>query len=387
LSAEAKIKTDKIDSALLAQLLRANLIPAAYVPGPITRQQRRRLRQRVFLARVCSMLKNRLHVEVRWMRKAFFRSAVDVEVQEVQVPEPGEDEVLVEVKACAICASDEEAAAITGNPGHEVAGVIRRVGKKVEAVVPGDEVTIYWRLGCGDCGACQRGYEVHCANPPFTLWGGYADYVVAPASACLPLPEGLGFRQGSLLTDTVGTPLSAVEAAQVNDAVVVVLGCGPLGLASIQLAKGAGARMIIGLDPIPFRREKARACGADEVIDPINTDPIVAVKAPVGPMGIDACICTIRDQKAIQQAIEALAPGGRFITIAGHPKSIPMNRLFCNTWYFKRERYPEIARLAASGKVKLEPLITHTFPLEQVAEAFRVRFQQREKSLKVIVEP
>jgi len=320
-------------------------------------------------------------------KKAYFRSIFEVDIKDEEMEAPKDDEVVVRVKACAICASDRGLWESTGNPGHEVAGVVTDVGEGVTQVKPKDRVTVYWRLGCGSCNYCRRGYELYCQNIRFTLWGGYAEYVKVPVDACLPLPVGINFVEGSLLTDTVGTPLSAVERGQVEDATVAVFGCGPLGISAIQLSKMFGAKFVLGIDPLKFRREQARELGADATIDPIADDVVARIKDIVSDVGVDAAINTSDKAEVAQQAMDSLAPGGRLSALVGTPTSIPSDRQFYRAYYFRRHEYQKIARIAVSGKIKLERLVTHTFNLDQISEAFRMRFETPEQSLKVAVLP
>lgn len=122
------------------------------------------------------------------MRTGYFLSPFDVEIREAPIPATKPGEVLVRIAACAICASD--AGIIEGgnkNPGHEIAGIVEEVGDDVRDVKVGERVTLYWKLGCGECDYCIAGYDVHCLSPLFVLWNGYSEYVVVPADACLPL--------------------------------------------------------------------------------------------------------------------------------------------------------------------------------------------------------
>lgn len=322
------------------------------------------------------------------MRTAYFRSPFDVEIRDVPTPVPNPDEVLIKIAACAICASD--AGIIEGgnpNPGHEIAGVVEDVGSAVTDIRIGDRVTLYWKLGCGNCSYCEAGYDVHCNEPRYLAWNGYSEYITAPADACLPLPNSISLIEGSLLTDTIGTPLAAVKAADVDGKSIGVWGCGPLGLMAIQLCKVYGARWVAAIDPIAMRRDKAQQLGADAVIDPINEDPIAELRSAEYPLGVEASICATPVEGVAELALDATAPEGRLILIAGSIDGDTRHRWLYRVHYFKHCDYSEVAQLAAERKVALEPLITHTFSLDGIADAFRMRFQAKEQALKVVVMP
>jgi len=322
------------------------------------------------------------------VRLARFRAPFDVEIVEVKAPKPGPEEVLIRVRACAICASDK--AIIEGgnpNPGHEIAGEVVEVGGGVKDIKPGQRVTLYWKVGCGECGFCKEGWEVHCQSPRYLAWNGYADYILAHERACLPLPEGLDFIEGSLLTDTVGTPLSAVLAAGVEGKRVAVWGCGPLGLVAVRLSKVRGAKAVAALDPLPSRREVAREFGADLTVNPEEEDPVAVLREFAPPLGPEASICATRAEGTADLALSATAPGGRLVLIAGEQRGTGEHIWIMRVLYFRRDVYPEILRVASEGLVPLRRLVTHIFPLDKLAEAFDLRFNRPWESLKVVVAP
>ncbi|HID08560.1 MAG TPA: hypothetical protein EYP10_15600, partial [Armatimonadetes bacterium] len=263
----------------------------------------------------------------------------------------------------------------------------KSIGSAVTDINIGDRVTLYWKLGCGECSYCKAGYDVHCNEPRYVAWNGYSEYVTAPADACLPLPNSISLIEGSLLTDTIGTPLAAVKAADVADKSIAVWGCGPLGLMAIQLCKVYGARWVAGIDPIAVRRNKAHEMGADATIDPLSEDPVAELRSRGRPLGVEASICATPAEGVAELALNTTVPEGRLILIAGAVDGDTRHRWLYRVHYFKRGDYPEISQLAGEHKVALEPLITHTFSLDKIADAFRTRFQTKEQALKVVVIP
>ena len=319
---------------------------------------------------------------------ARFKTPFEVDIEEVPKPKPGPNEVLIRVMACAICASDAEI--IRGgnpNPGHEIAGVVEEVGEGVKRVKAGDRVTIYWKLGCGECPYCRAGFDVHCERPRYLAWNGYGEYVVAHEEACLPLPEGVDFIEGSLLTDTLGTPYAAVMSARVSGERVAVWGCGPLGLMCVQLCLELGARDVIAVDPISSRREMALKLGASLAVDPTAENPVEALRKFAPPLGPRVAICATRSDDAGRAAMNGVPPEGRVVYIAGQPGELDRHRWAYRIHYFKRTDYESVAELASRRGVRLKELVSHTYPLERVREAFEMRFRNPHKSLKVVVLP
>ncbi len=191
-------------------------------------------------------------------------------------PTPGVGEVVVRVKASAICRSDLSlyyGNAVVGGDragkfitGHEPAGVVEAVGDGVSFVKPGDRVAIHLAIGCGHCAACRAG-NFHMCNRweclGFTMDGGNAEFLRVPERNCMLIPDAMSFTAACVSTDAFGTLYSAVKKLGVNgNTTLAIFGLGPMGSAGTLAAKALGAR-VIAIDPLETRRVFAKEMGAD----------------------------------------------------------------------------------------------------------------------------
>ncbi|MDE0503866.1 MAG: zinc-binding dehydrogenase, partial [Candidatus Poribacteria bacterium] len=230
------------------------------------------------------------------------------------------------------------------------------------------------------------GYTVHCPDEFLSLWDGYSEFVCVRSDACLPLPDSISILDGSLIADTLGPAFTGVKAGEVQDKSVAVWGCGPVGQMAVQLCKAFGAKEIVALDPIDFRRQKAEEFGADIVMDPTACSPIEDLHRLGYPMGVDVGICATFAGNVPDRALLSTRLEGRFISVMGVARLNEdelRHRFSYGVHYFRRDHYDEMVKLVAEGRVNLKSVTTHTYPLEDIADAFRMRFSQQGQSLKV----
>lgn len=216
-----------------------------------------------------------------------------VEVVEEPIPKPGKGEVLIQMKASALCRSDlhryhgtqifdEDESACYITPGHEPCGVVAELGEGVTKVKVGDRVALYLGLGCGVCPHCLRGDVMLCKKfrcIGFAVNGAHADYMTIPEENCLPMPDEMDYITGALSTDVGGTLYTACKRLGLNGTKsVVIIGCGPMGSGGILMAKGFGAK-VIAVDTDEKRLAMARELGADETLNPMKVDGVAEPKS------------------------------------------------------------------------------------------------------------
>jgi L-iditol 2-dehydrogenase len=343
----------------------------------------------------------------------------EFEVREVPTPVPGGDEALCRVRACAICGTDPKivkgAFAGTWPPsypaivGHEWSGEVVALGAEVEAspkmaaaLAPGTRVAGEAHKGCGHCAYCLQGRYTLCLNYGdlasghrhygFTAPGAYAEYVVASVKALHPLPDELTFEEGAML-DTAGVALHGVNRGRVSVGdVVVVTGPGPIGLFTAQYAKTAGAEKVIVVGR-GARLAQAVALGAVGV-DYEAGDPVEAVRALTGGQGADAVIECAGSTAACTQAIAMTRKGGRLVMngLTSEPIEIPWSKIVLDEIDMLGVRAnPNTSEralaLIANGTIKVGPILSHTFPLEEFATALATFVERRDGALKVVVNP
>jgi L-iditol 2-dehydrogenase len=332
------------------------------------------------------------------MRAARLHGLRDVRVHEEERPVAGEGETLVRVEAVGLCGSDlhwfDEGAIGSTRitrpivPGHEMAG--RTEDGRLVAIEPA--------IPCERCALCLEGHPNLCPTIRFSGQGeddgSMREWMAWPTRCLFPLPEGLDATDGALL-EPLGVALHTVDLAHVRPGSSVgVFGCGPIGLLVLQVARLAGAARLFATDLAsrPHRLEAARALGAEAVVAEEGQEA-QTIRRTAGAHGLDVAIEAAGVQAAVDAALESVRPGGR-VALAGIPsdertsfRASTARRKGVTIALVRRMKhtYPRAIALAARGRVDLRSLVTHRFPLAEVAQAFAVA--SRREGLKVVVEP
>jgi len=272
-------------------------------------------------------------------------------------------------------------------PGHEPAGEVVVVGDGVTAVSPRDRVAIYLGVGCGHCEFCRSGYLFLCPTwkcVGFDVDGGNADFIVVPAGNCLPLPDEISFEAGAVMTDMVGTQFDAQRRLGVSGTdTAAIFGIGPMGGAGILVATGRGAR-VIAVDILESRLEQAQGLGADVTINSREENPVERLRELTGGRGVDVAIDCSGSPAGQNAALDSAAKFGRvaFIGESRQTEINPSDQLIrklltvIGAWYFPIWEWPDITRFVVDHNISVEKLITHRFPLDDAATAFRM-FDER----------
>lgn len=346
-----------------------------------------------------------------------------IEVRDIPDPEPGADEVVVKIKACGICGSDlryfhgenpwviQTLGYDKPNPpnmilGHEVSGEIVEVGAGISRSRVGQRVVLLAYRGCGSCHFCLRGRENLCRDTQHighgAGWkagesnpGGMAEFNSIWADKAYPLPETVSFEEATLL-DGGGVALRAVGKAGVfPGAAVFVIGCGPIGTLIGLICKAYGARWVGASDIYEKALEIAGTLGLDGTLSAEPQHIKAAVTDATGGNGADFVFETAYRKETQALALELLAPGGTALFLAGikaeltlPAKSLAGERSITTSANFRYKDFQTIIDLTASGRVPLQGMVTHRFPLSQVAQAFRV-MEKKEKhgALKIVLKP
>jgi NADPH:quinone reductase-like Zn-dependent oxidoreductase len=326
-----------------------------------------------------------------------------LELRDVARPEPGPNEVLVRVRACALNHLDLwSRQGLPGVqfplpliPGSDIAGEIAAVGAAAARVKVGEKVVLSPGVGCGQCGACASGDDNHCRR--YTLIGymrngGCAEYVVAPEVNALPMPEGLSFEEAAAVPLVFLTAWHMlVTRAQLKPGEdVLVLGAGSgIGSAAIQIAKLVGAR-VIATAGNPAKFEKARALGADDMIQHGQQDISDPVRRLTGKRGVDVVFEHV-GQATWEQSIKSLATGGRLVTCGattGREGQTDLRLLFARqlsllgSYMGSRGELFHVLKLVAEKK--LRPVVDRVLPLSEARAAHGV-MERREQFGKVVL--
>lgn len=339
------------------------------------------------------------------MQAVFFPGDKKVEVRQVEIPTPGQGEVLIQLKASAICRSDMSlyygTSVFEGTktgftvPGHEPAGVITGVGAGVSTFKAGDRVAVHLAVGCGECAHCKSGYTMFCTEFKcigFDYDGGDADYMVVPAENCMRLPDSMSFVTAAVSTDAVGTLYHAQKRMNISGRdILVIFGLGPMGGAGVMIAKALGAT-VIAVDMLDERLELAKELGADYTINGKTMNVQEEINRITNGAGADAAIDCSGSPYAENDALDCVRAHGR-VAFIGESKETtikPSQQLIrkqitvMGSWYFPIQEFDEIAEFIVRKNLPVEKLVTHTFKLEEAADAFRM-FDERKTEKAVFV--
>ncbi|HSV31999.1 MAG TPA: alcohol dehydrogenase catalytic domain-containing protein [Atribacteraceae bacterium] len=336
----------------------------------------------------------------------------EAHIKEWDIPDPKADEVLVQVKASALCASD--LSIYHGNPlipgyppgtfivGHEPCGVVSKVGPCVKNLKEGDRVAMIAFVGCGYCRYCRGGEPNLCVKDMevlgFTMHGGDADYILIAERSCLLMPERMSFVTGAVATDAIGNLYSTMKAMNVcGDDVVAIAGLGPMGLSGVLSAVGMGAT-VLAIDPVEERLAKAKELGAQYTLNPNTTDPLEFVKNTF-PGGVDKSVDCSASEKAINNLLDITRrhgivsqigePGQRMIAINPSEQLIRKKLSYVGSWYFNLAEWEDIASFIVDkvGNDLAEGIVSHRYPLEEKAVGEAFQLFDASKTLKVVFTP
>lgn len=351
------------------------------------------------------------------MKANVFRSTNRFGIEDVEQPRAGAGEAIVKVTLTTICGTDLHI--VRGEYpvqsgliiGHEPVGVISELGAGVAGFNIGDRVLVGAITPCGQCGGCLSGHQSQCGHGGgYEALGGWrlgntqngaqAEYVRIPyAQANLAkIPSDLSDEQVVLLSDIASTGFSGAESGGValGDS-VVVFAQGPIGLCATQGAKLMGASLIIGVDGDETRLAMARRMGADVTLDYRHQDVAAEVKRLTGG-GADVAIEALGTQQTFESALRCLRPGGTLSSLGVYSGKLSLpydafsaglgdHRIVTTLCPGGKERMRRLMTLVRSGRIDLTPLLTHSFSLDNIGEAYALFSERRDGVLKVAIRP
>ncbi|WRS27356.1 zinc-dependent dehydrogenase [Oscillospiraceae bacterium MB08-C2-2] len=330
---------------------------------------------------------------------------------EIPIPVPKSGEILVQMQAAAICGTDirilegkkTKGVRYPSVIGHEICGVVSQVGEQVEGIAVGDRVAIANVIPCGNCSSCLGGRENACLARQaigYEFDGGFAEYVLIPEIAIkrgniIKLPDDISFAEGALI-EPLACCLRGMRNAGVGFGhVVLIVGAGPIGLMHMQLAKAAGASLVMVSEPIESRRQKAAQLGADVIVNPLEEDLDAIVKEHTNGLGADVVVLAIGVPAVVNSCLKLCRRGGTVNLFAGFTgtgeSTIEANLIHYNeinvngSTAYMRQDYHEAARMVAAHKINLAEIVTHTYKIEEFQSAYEVC--KSSEGLKVIIQP
>ena len=326
------------------------------------------------------------------MRGLLFPGDRQVKIANFDDPVAGPGEVVVAVKAAAICGSDlhgyrATAAERLANgsagtiPGHEPSGVVHTVGEGVTNVKVGDRVAVYHFRSCGYCEECRSGKMQRCDDRRGyggPIHGSDADFLLTDARNCLPLPDDASFALGAIMMCVGGTAFEAMKKLEAKPGHrVAVFGLGPVGLAGMLFARAMGAE-VIGIDTSPDRLALASSLGAEAVVNAQDEDVREAVKRWSGKDGVSSSFETSGVGVAQANTVAVTGRGGRIGFVgfgSGTPSITPSEYIvkelkLMGSFVFPVDAYFRIMEFVRRFNIPLEATITHTVPLIDAPEIF-----------------
>ncbi|UCE53021.1 MAG: alcohol dehydrogenase catalytic domain-containing protein [Desulfobacterales bacterium] len=328
-------------------------------------------------------------------------SEVGISLEDTSIPEFSPWEVLLKVKAVGICGSDLRIFKYAdpnrrGNyiPGHEVSGEVVEMGEKVHGFKKGDRVATEICIGCAICRYCRKGLVNLCENLNeigVTMNGGMAEYVAVPARNVHRIPENLSFEEATF-ADPLACSIRGLELAGIKPfSWVAILGPGAIGLLATKVAKDIRRSNVIVTGTNDNRLELAKEFGAEHTFNIRNSDPTEEI-LEITNGGVDYAFEAAGNPNALQQAIDITRKNGSIVIMTVHKKiqidvePVIRNELtLIGSICYNYKEFDQAVDLLAKKKLDVKPLIGHTFPLKEAAQAFDFCFSR--KGVKIILLP
>lgn len=335
------------------------------------------------------------------MRCAKLTAAGTIQITDAEIPViTKENEVLIEVKAVGICGTDihifkgeRSDVSYPRVMGHELAGIVRQIGKEVQRVQKGDPVVLDPVFSCGVCKICRKGHGNVCSDVKcygVQMDGGFQDYIVVEEEHIYPFSKKISFEQAALAEPfSIGANINA-RADVTEEDHVVVLGSGTIGLCVAQVAKKKGAKVLVS-DIEDEKLHKAKEAGADVVVNS-RTESLQEAVRKFSPDGADVVIDAVGVAQLTEQAIAVTAPLARVVVIGfdNHPAKIPLvditkkelsivgSRMNCH-------QFPTVMKWLEEGSLNPDMMISKVYPIEKIQEAFEETIKNGSKTVKTLI--
>jgi L-iditol 2-dehydrogenase len=343
------------------------------------------------------------------VKAAFLTGLRQIAIGETPRPEVTDPRsVLLRVGRVGVCGSDvhyyttgrigSQVAKYPERTGHECAGTVVETGKEVKLLKEGQRVAIDPLIACGKCDQCIAGRQHTCRNQSFLgsagqAPGALAEYLVMPENSCYAIPNAMTLVQAALV-EPLSIGVYAQQLAGIEPgAKIAILGSGPIGLCVLLAIRAARGSKVYVTDLLDERLEMAWGCGADWVGNAKKIDIVNALQAEE-PLGVDYVFECAGQQETLDQAVELLKPGGTLL-IVGIPEADRVNfnihalrRKEIRLENVRRQNHctATAIRLASTGAVNVDRLVTHHFPLAEAQRAFDMVADYRDGVVKAMID-
>ncbi len=354
------------------------------------------------------------------MKAALFVEPGRIVLDDKPIPDVGSNDALIRITTTTICGTDvhilkgEYPVAKGLTVGHEPVGVVEKLGANVQGYVEGQRVIAGAICPSGHSNACLDGLHsqdgqsgAHGIKPlggwrfGNTIDGAQSEYLLVPDAMVnlAPVPDGLTDEQVLMCPDIMSTGFAGAESGNIRIGdTVAIFAQGPIGLCATAGAKLKGATTIIAVETVPERIEMAKRIGADIVIDFKNADPVDEIMRVTNGRGVDVAIEALGLQSTFENCLRVLKPGGTLsslgvyaddltIPVAAFCAGLAEHKIVTSLCPGGKERMRRLMNVVASGRIDLEPLVTHRFKLEEIEQAYELFANQRDGVLKVAITP
>jgi threonine dehydrogenase-like Zn-dependent dehydrogenase len=324
------------------------------------------------------------------MKRAIVASKRQAELVDAVEPQPRENWVVVKVHVAPMCT---EYKIFNGEQrreflGHEAVGEVVAVARPGRVMV-GDRVVAMPSVGCGVCGLCRRGDYIHCEQQPdFARIHGSLEgsatmmqYILKQDFLLCPIPDDVAYEKAALACCGIGPSFGALEAMAVSAFdTLLITGLGPVGMGAIINARFRGAR-VLAVESHPWRVEKARQLGVDEVFDPRDADAAKQIKALTAGRGVDCALDCAGVVAAQRLCIDATRRKGQIafvgecqddLAIKISPDMIRKGLVLRGSWHYNLNHFPRVMQVIQQSPL-IDQLVSHTFPMSRIQEAFELQ--------------
>jgi len=328
----------------------------------------------------------------------------NITFREIDIPEPGPDQVLVKIKRIGVCGSDIHVYhgqhPYTSYPvtqGHEVSGKIVKLGEYVKDLEVGQRVTIEPQVFCGRCHPCLHGKYNLCENLKvmgFQTTGTASEYFAVDSSKITPLPEGMSYDDGAMIEPLAVTVHAAKRFADIKGAKVAILGAGPIGILLSQAVKACGAAEVLITDISDYRLSLAKSLGADYAVNTKDKDFGKVLTDAFGPDKADVIYDCAGTDITMNQAIQNARKGSTIILVAvfANMANVDLAKLndseldLNTSMMYRHEDYVDALKFVSEGKIQLAPLASAHFPFAEYDAAYKYIDANRESTMKVLID-
>jgi D-arabinitol dehydrogenase (NADP+) len=341
------------------------------------------------------------------MKALYYKKAGDGSICDIPEPMCGDNDVIIQVKACGICIHVEEDHANNGTPlskypvvpGHEFSGVVSKIGKNVTTVKVGERVTADNTSMCGICYYCKKGDDNHCnvfGSLGHNINGGFAEYVLVNEGKVYKIPDNVSFNAATL-SEPIACCIHCIDRCVIKFGEnVAVFGAGPNGLILSELANHSNAAKVVTVASSKFKLDVLNKHGYTTIqMDRSDYSKHESKLMEMFPNGIDLIIDATGSAQVIENAFKLLRKGGRLVQYSyiapGTPVKIDpylmfMHELTYSTACCQTHNFDRALVCLGEGKVHGEDYITHTFTLDNYFTALETNLKDR-NAIKVIVNP